>query len=167
MDKSELFIKQCDCPEVQGQRKPKVEKMKDGRWHYEWDLEDGDFIATKDIYEKEKIQIEVKGTTIYSPYFYSTRKDAKIDISIVGFDEGDGYQTKKFTWLPRQDQIQEMILRRTFISPARLQDHFTKWIESKDLYDFGMSIEQLWVHFYMDKKHSKTWDSKGEKWVKE
>jgi len=40
MDTSETYIKMSDCPEIQKHRKPKIDKMKDGRWHYEWDLEE-------------------------------------------------------------------------------------------------------------------------------
>lgn len=171
MDKTELYIKMSDCPEVQSHRKPKIEKMKDGRWHYEWDLEVGDFIATKDLYEKEKTRIEVKGTTIYDPYFYSTRKDANIDISIVGFDEGDGYVTKKFTWLPRQDQIQEMIFKEGWQSPwgvmiPELLHSANEVPEQYGKYYLNFaSMEQLWLAFYMYEKHGKVW-ADGEKWVK-
>jgi len=63
-------------------------------------------------------------------------------------------------WLPRQDQIQEM-----------LKAHYQKHL--KILYDFSLtvswyinSLEQLWLAFYMYEKHSKIWSSKEEKWVK-
>jgi len=163
MDKTELYIKMADCPEVQSHRKPKIEKMKDGRWHYEWDLEVGDFIATKDLYEKEKTRIEVKGTTIYDPYFYSTRKDANIDISIVGFDEGDGYVTKKFTWLHRQDQIQKVLGIKDGYDFVH---GFVNKVFTDEDYPYyrNKTLEQLWLAFYMYEKHKKTWD--GEKWVK-
>jgi len=163
MDTSETYIKMSDCPEVQNHRKPKIEKMKDGRWHYGWDLENGDFIATKDMYEKEERRIEVKGTTIYSPSFYSTRKDANIDISTVGFDEGDGYKTKRFIWLPTQSQIQKMMgikdgydFFHGFVNKVFTNENYP--------YYRNKSPEQLWLAFYMHEKHQKTWD--GEKWVK-
>ena len=167
MDTSETYIKMSDCPEVQNHRKPKIEKMKDGRWHYGWDLENGDFIATKDMYEKEERRIEVKGTTIYSPSFYSTRKDANIDISTVGFDEGDGYETKRFTWLPRQDQIQEMLIKERF---GDFGAHWDMCIDipiqfvAKNPKLELSSMEQIWLSCYMLAIHQKTWD--GEKWIK-
>ncbi len=65
-------------------------------------------------------------------------------------------------WLPRQDQIQEM-----------LKAHYQKHL--KILYDFSLTVswdinspEQLWLAFYMHEKHGKMWWGKNVKtWVKE
>lgn len=168
MDKTELYIKMSDCPEVQNHRKPKIEKMKDGRWHYEWELEDGDFFATRNLFEtRDLYEIEVKGTTIYDPYFYNTRKDANIDISTVGFDEGDGYVTKKFIWLPTQSQIQKMMIKERF---GDFGAHWNMCIDipiqfvAKNPKLELFSMEQIWLSCYMLSIHHKTWN--GEKWVK-
>lgn len=164
MDETEIYIKISDCPEIQGQRKPKVEKMPDGRRHYEWELETGDYFATKDLCSKEERQVEIKGTTIYDPYFYDKKQDANITISQVGFDEGGGYVTKKFIWLPRQDQIQKMMYENLARADAIVHD-LNKWREEN--YDYQLqfiTMEQFLLAFYMWEKHSKTWD--GEKWIK-
>ena len=66
------------------------------------------------------------------------------------------------TWLPRQDQIQEMMgeSQNCRYLLKRLNDwcgdHAYGWM----LY---ASMEQLWLAFYMHEKHNKTWD--GEAWV--
>ena len=159
MDKTEQFIKMSDCPEIQSYRKPKIEKMKDGRWHYEWELETGDYFATKDLYRKEERQIEIKGTTIYDPYFYDKKQNANIDISQVGFDEGGGYVTKRFIWLPRQDDIQRMMGQTQPGILAVEGIGLQLSIENN-------SWEKFWLAFYMHEKHSKIWSSKEEKWVK-
>jgi len=158
MDASEIYIKQCDCEEIQGQRKPKVEKMPDGRWHKEWELEAGDFIGVYSTYNL--LEIEIKGTTIYDPYFYNKKEDADINISTVGFDEGDGYTAKKIVWLPRQDQIQAMFNEKPFVLSKRFDEEMENYITGNP---DNWSFEMLWLAFYMWKRHKKIWD--GEKWV--
>jgi len=75
-----------------------------------------------------------------------------------------GY-TNKHVWLPRQDQIQEMLN----YGIGALVNDFEEFcvcklnmLECPD--DFPKTMEQLWLVFYMWEKHSKTWD--GKKWVK-
>ena len=169
MDEIEQFIKMADCPEIQGQRKPKVEKMLDGRWHYEWQLKVGDYFATKDLYSKEERQIEIKGTTIYDPYFYDRKQDANISISQVGFDEGEGYITRKFIWLPRQDQIQKMITKEKFGDFGAHWDMCidipVQFVARNPNLELS-SMEQIWLSCYMLSIHQKVWSSKEEKWVK-
>lgn len=167
MDTSEQFIKMADCPEIQSYRKPKIEKMSDGRWHYEWELESGDFIAVYSTYNL--VGIEVKGTTIYDPYFYNKKEDADIDISQVGFDEGDGYTAKKIVWLPRQDDIQKMLIKERF---GDFGAHWDMCIDIPIQFvaknpDLELSsMEQIWLSCYMLAIHQKLWSSKEEKWVK-
>ena len=166
MDTSETYIKMSDCEEVQKFRYPELEIEKDGRRHYQWDFVDGDFFIT--ICEKhEDNQIEIKGTTVYSPYCYTYKKTimGDIDINQVGFDEGAGYCADKIIWLPRQDQIQEMLE----FSAMRygMFKVFCDWLDKNRLY-IGLkeliTPEQLWLAFYMHEKHSMTWD--GERWQK-
>ncbi len=165
MDTSEIYIKMSDCDEIQSHRKPKIEKLNDGRWQYEWELETGDYFATKDLYEKEERQIEIKGTTIYDPYFYDKSPNANITISQIGYDEGEGYPSKKITWLPRQDQIQEMI--DIEFPYACIINQFYPFIKKLTMLKHyciqEYSMEQLWLAFYMDVRHKKIWN--GEKWV--
>lgn len=60
-------------------------------------------------------------------------------------------------WLPRQDEIQEMIRGRYgWIWPLHKFEKFDPDLEHID------SMEQLWLAFYMYEKHKKIWD--GEKW---
>ena len=76
-------------------------------------------------------------------------------------------------WLPRQDQIQEMLddsLRDGRYSKGDITiDWFVdSWRmcwkpDPLVCYTFkGTSFEQLWLAFYMYEKHKKTWD--GKKW---
>ena len=69
----------------------------------------------------------------------------------------------KLLWLPRQDQLQEMVewkrleqLQDTFIG----FDNRQPWAGKAD--STPPSMEQLWLAFVMKEKHDKTWD--GDKW---
>jgi len=82
-------------------------------------------------------------------------------------------------WLPRQDQIQEMASCVGYL--ALLNDFFfwknqeesAEIIHGKEIpsgpegyvtIEGGLeSMEQLWLAYYMEEEHDKTWD--GERWV--
>ncbi len=80
------------------------------------------------------------------------------------FDKSD------YIWLPRQDQLQEMVVQYPDDEP---------WVTFTSLRDFVMeapitrsrnteqfkSWEQLWLAFVMKEKWNKTWD--GEHWIDE
>ena len=98
------------------------------------------------------------------------RHESKIDI--------DYNEEPNFIWLPRQDQLQEMVYDTNL--PRMLQT-IADWCD--DPYGFGSrpypkqvaklkiwsdfiqsltSMEQLWLAFVMKEKHNKTWT--GEEW---
>jgi hypothetical protein len=67
-------------------------------------------------------------------------------------------------WLPRQDQLQEMIKTE---SNFDLIKEFRDWqMEDKKIkidWLLNWSMEQLWLAFVMKKKYGNTWD--GKEWV--
>jgi hypothetical protein len=63
-------------------------------------------------------------------------------------------------WLPRQDQIQEM-LGITSHSCITLANKFAEFCCTDG---DESSMEQLWLAFYMYEEHKKVWD--GKKWGK-
>lgn len=77
--------------------------------------------------------------------------------------------TDLLIWLPRQDQLQEMLASdegtmessmqqlRGFIYRLDLKRHYYK--------QFYKSYEQLWLAFVMREKYSKQWSEKDEEWV--
>ena len=72
-------------------------------------------------------------------------------------------------WLPRQDQLQEMVLKKDFngipLSPADwLQDFRVKVMHVEYSYycKFG-SLEQVWLAFVMKEKYGKVWN--GDDWA--
>ena len=72
----------------------------------------------------------------------------------------------KAIWLPRQDQIQEMMGYRN--DAYKLLYDFCNYLERHDAYylmgEETRSIEQLWLAFYMHEKHKMMWG--GKKWKK-
>ena len=81
------------------------------------------------------------------------------DIHSVGID----YETEEFIWLPRQDQLQEMIKKGNETAHelnARLYRFSSK---NSSILTINYSMEQLWLAFVMKEKFNKTWN--GEEWV--
>ena len=72
------------------------------------------------------------------------------------------------TWLPRQDQLQEMVKAKSVFD---LMDSFyylflcleENGFNFRDNYK-NFSMEQLWLAFVMRERHGKRWT--GEDWVK-
>jgi len=139
MDTSEIYVKMCDCPEIQEQ----------------WKSKDGDWASS-----------ERDGAV---PVFPPTR--------ILG--QVLGRYRHDHIWLPRQDQIDDMMgvkgLCLNWISFLRfyvgsdwiITDYglkFSDWI----ITDYGLKFktqEQLKLAFYMHEKHNLIWEK--DKWVKE
>jgi len=70
----------------------------------------------------------------------------------------------KRIWLPRQDQLQEMVQGRYEKHPYILFNEFNYF--SKGTFKLGYileSPEQLWLAFVMHELHGKKWD--GQKWT--
>ena len=66
-------------------------------------------------------------------------------------------------WLPRQDQLQEMVIDADYAMSylTRIMD-WAGITLAKYLLQFT-SMEQLWLAFVMKEKYGKVWD--GEKWT--
>ncbi len=89
-------------------------------------------------------------------------------LSTVAMKTGDYeiFSLNNGTWLPRQDQLQEMVGEPLW----QLNFRFIDWLRDKP-YDGHInhshldfkSMEQLWLAFYMSEKHSRVWE---DKWVK-
>ncbi len=89
------------------------------------------------------------------------------------FDEFGEYADVEFcTWLPRQDQIQEMIDDDPMYKkgqgwctmPRKFTKRLAEFVDSNDYNMVATSMEQLWLAFYMEEKYSLVWD--GEEWKK-
>jgi hypothetical protein len=73
--------------------------------------------------------------------------------------------TKKYhIWLPRQDQIQEMMNFKTY-----QVGWFSGWVHdldynNKEKWQQFDTMEKLWLAFYMEEKYGKVWN--GDEWFK-
>jgi len=82
--------------------------------------------------------------------------------------EDDGfYFYEPCIWLPRQDQLQDMIpLPSDFHRVCDKLYKFTDWVKVNATYESSAcTLEQMWLAFVMYEKHGKVWD--GKDWVKE
>ena len=100
--------------------------------------------------------------------------------SYLGYLDGDfwydlqkeiyvGFPTASATWLPRQDQIQEMVKKDSI--NIELNRFYVFCLEKSYIgHNLPIAIfnsfEQLWLAFYMHEKHGLLWSAKEEKWIK-
>jgi len=107
------------------------------------------------------------GDFVYSPetklirniFYLASITDTEVKVALSPLAKGwEG--DKKYIWLPRQDQLQEMV-----------RDLFpVSWVLAKEFAekayhlsaDTNMSMEQLWLAFVMKEEFGKVWT--GEEW---
>lgn len=77
------------------------------------------------------------------------------------------YSPSECMWLPRQDQLQEMVQSQygqlDKLSPFGLCQSILEFAGKTTVSQDLMSMEQLWLAFVMKEKYSKVWN--GEDWV--
>ncbi len=89
-----------------------------------------------------------------------------------------------YIWLPRQDQLQEMVIDtelKGWGAASAIANKFHKWQEAYcDIYTWDWSMEMLWLAFVMLIKYNKVWSkvkiesvteskgivTSGKKWIK-
>ena len=153
MDTSKQFIAMCDCKEVQDNKPHAFDDDNSFYVHYEINLKCPD--CGCQFYQGEK----------YCPY--DRKKLVEETVAVFEKIEDDSI------WLPRQDQIQEMIEIQPncwwtgYDRPHALLNQFIYGIGTDDgfpdeYYVEFRSMEQIWLAFYMQEKHNKVWD--GTEW---
>ena len=70
-----------------------------------------------------------------------------------------------FIWLPRQDQLQEMVETKGIPGLLLLFYLFTREMPKEYLSTVDGSMEQLWLAFVMREKYNKVWA--GKDWVEQ
>lgn len=77
-------------------------------------------------------------------------------------------------WLPRQDQLQEMVNNPIdmFIWGLNIYTYDGEQIESSQVelvryFEQFTSMEQLWLAFVMQEKYNKIWDSEKQDWIEQ
>ena len=137
MDRTETFIKMVDCPEIQDKWYPFV----------------GDVFL-----HRENGKVET------NPIYKTTIDWMKGEESLIPIAITWPEWKNRFLWLPRQDQLQEMIS----IYPTQFRaDSSVPWHSflADDITVEGKfdSMEQLWLAFVMKEKYNKVWN--GEEWT--
>jgi len=95
----------------------------------------------------------------------------RIDVFLEYAFQDDHYDDMEFIWLPRQDQLQEMVKREDYssdITDGALMLMGLCFLWCKDNWNLThqfTSMEQLWLAFVMKEKYSKVWN--GEDWIKQ
>ncbi len=99
--------------------------------------------------------MELNGVLIYIPLFYG---------DTVAFSE-DSQCREESIWLPRQDQLQEMLADYDGIPILSVEwvTRVAELLNSNDIPEGQTSMEQLWLAFVMKEKYSKIWN--GKEWV--
>lgn len=167
MDTSEQYIKLCE-------RAEEIQKLR--QWRYydndllretrEGNFEEGDYIwVDSGIY--------LIGGDCYEVQEYSRYG---LEIASAGYCEGYGFNVKKVIWLPRQDELQEMVDEGNVLELLSAFDCFiytdfkiapqNNLIQRRfwNLYVTQFtSMEQLWLAFVMKEKYNKTWEN--GKWI--
>ena len=67
------------------------------------------------------------------------------------------------TFLPRQDQLQEMLKNKPAYTCAWGQAQGFHEFHTRNLFPIDYSMEQLWLAFVMSELHSKVW--RNNQWV--
>ncbi len=134
MDTTETYIKMADCPEIQGLR-PLASYLK---------YEDGDILFAH----------WPDGTS-----YPVEKRERRIGMYTVLGNDPDKYS--KSIWLPRQDQLQEMVDGGF---THQVLEHFEGWYHS-GINQYLASMHQLWLAFVMKEKYNKVWN--GESWGNE
>ncbi len=101
---------------------------------------------------------------IIGDYYYT---QAPIESCISIHNDASSYGLGIGTiWLPRQDQLQEMLDKGTIWSNSLKFEYFLREEGSYNIkaYPYQFSTwEQLWLAFVMKEKHNKTWN--GSDWI--
>ena len=131
----ELFIKMCDCPEIQEQKQYK----------------------SGDIYYEQGYEPEVLGDFIRMSNHQATRGGYDYDFYELRWEE--------LVWLPRQDDLQAMVEESHILKLSRLVDWLCNedWDGGfyNDYAESFTSMEQLWLAFVLKERYSKIWNGTG------
>ncbi len=125
-----------------------------------WQYEDGDYFQTR--FEKSDGDY-FKGRTIVTCLCVAHNIKDSYGDTYVNEDAPKG----KYIWLPRQDQLQEMLTFDARSYLALIKDFaYANALNFTSLRNISVfsSMEQLWLAFVMYEKYQKKWN--GKDWFK-
>ena len=162
MDTSKEYIKMCeDAKEIQNSHEPK----------------EGDFWCCSCGSCQENENLAIHNMTDYEIDYVNNRDLTKVDKTYANMVRmadncfGGFWATRNqekdrgYTWLPRQDQLQEIYDLPINISIHYSTDHYMIFRGEEDEPDehiISMYWERFWLVFVMKEKYKKIWN--GEKW---
>ena len=162
MDTSKTYIKMCACEEIQ----ELLDKGENGNYIYR------KFISNRPHATaiRECSCVDITGhPDFYWLNKYGNGEPAGQWVSWYHYSDSPDYYGTDVVWLPRQDQLQEMVdlpyLVKFECQHERIIGELIVFGSDKHSKVFmvsGKSMEQLWLAFVMKEKYNKTWD--GEKW---
>jgi len=120
------------------------------------------------FYDEDRVMYQDEG--IKGPWFIEDTGVNNLPIPFTKFADNDffySYLDKEsglnFIWLPRQDQLQEMV-KDNYDCVYDMNLDFTMWWQQISIaHKKEMSLEQLWLGFMMQEKYKKIWD--GKNWI--
>ena len=87
----------------------------------------------------------------------------KVEVFNLLYSSNDRMFAKfNFIWLPRQDQLQEMIEKEGKVVNKLITLIHRFYCENETDYD---SFEQLWLAFVMKEKYNKQWNKEKLQWL--
>jgi len=94
-----------------------------------------------------------------------------LPIASMQTDDLEGAKiSDSYVWLPRQDQLQEMVpspmasTAPNFRIISELNRFYDYW-DTNGIPNFLTTWEELWLAFVMKEKYSKVWDGEKEEWI--
>ena len=115
--------------------------------------------TTKEYIEMCEKATEVQGKycSKFGDFNYIDNMDA---VQIFGCSEAFH---NSIIWLPRQDQLQDMLELTVYDRICDKLYKFTEWVKINATYErSNCSMEQLWLAFVMSEKFGKVWT--GKEW---
>jgi len=160
MDTSETYIKMC-------------EKAEEIQPHFEEDDSVGGTFIGGNLLCHHQSNWEREHSKIPSGVFY-VMEESYTDTCTTCGNEEDKHKVIKTIWLPRQDQLQEMIGKEYPLSFMALVDFVLSYEDpdadkpaelcaDNEVLTKLTSREQLELAFVMKEKYNKTWN--GEDWI--
>ena len=140
MDKGKEYIKMCDCPEIQEQWEPVI----------------GDNVLFK-YGRGEYHGVAVGKTCAFKIVAFFDRLPHQVEREIGSFLKGSPSRDN-LIWLPRQDQLQEMV-RYEYRSFYFMVQNFFEKSHGDNMFFLFDSMEQLWLTLVMKEKFNKVWHS--------
>ncbi len=115
---------------------------------------------------------EIQKTEIQNGDWFCYRFEIEFEIKCFGsYGFRNHSDFTKIIWLPRQDQLQEMVKTYLFHiwNEGHEKFHAMASTGQRDGHKIGVfsSLEQLWLAFVMHEKYGKVWDDEKEEWVEE